>query len=485
MPPPAPGAPGTPIASLPTAVVGFVGAADTGPVGVPVTVSSAADYHAVFGPTLDADRPLGHAVDLFFGNGGQEAVVVRAAGPAAEQLVPPAGPGGVHALDDAGVTVLVVPGLTTDHPDQVRVALARCAAYRAVLLLDLPAGPWSARTRSSLDGLTEHRERAATYHPWVVVDGQAVPPSGAVAGVVARTDLERGVWKAPAGVELRGIGGFTESLDRLRTDELTGAGVNALREFPGRGRLVWGARTLAGAGAGDPGVRYLPVRRLTDHVLRSLVAGLRAVEGEPNDPALWAQARRLTEDFLHALWRQGAFAGARADDAFGARCGPGETMTEADVSAGRVVVSFWMAPLRPAEFDVHTLTLQTAATPSDVPEAEGPDTDGSAGGRPDGPHQVSSRPDLVRVERRWTGLGRVDLGQVVSRYIGETEKNVGRVLDEAQGSGPALSFDEADALFGRRTRDGEAADRPEADDLPDEPAGSPDTDEPPDQPAPS
>ncbi|WP_299518826.1 phage tail sheath subtilisin-like domain-containing protein [uncultured Serinicoccus sp.] len=429
MPPPAPRGTISPVEALPTAVTGFVGAAGEGPVDSPVTVRSAAAYHAVFGPSLDAGRPLGHAVDLFFAGGGTQAVVVRAAGPAPEQLVPTEGPGGLHALDHSGITVLVVPGLTTDHPEQVRVALARCAAYRAVLLLDLPPGPWTSDVGRRLDEVDEHRERAAAYHPWVVVDGLAVPPSGAVAGVVARTDAQRGVWKAPAGVELRGIDGFTEALDRTRTDELTDAGVSALREFPGRGRLVWGARTLAGAQTGDPAARYLSVRRLTDHVLASLTAGLAVVADRPSDAALWADVRRRTEQFLHALWLQGAFAGSKVDEAYGARCGPGQTMTEVDVRAGRVVLSFWMAPLRPAEFDVHTVTLQAAVPPTGLGQV---------------------------------GRDRVDLGRVVSRYLGETEKNLGRVLDGAQRPGPVLGFDEADALFGRRARRAGSTDEADA-----------------------
>ncbi|WP_130014814.1 phage tail sheath family protein [Serinicoccus sediminis] len=469
MPTPAPGAAGGPIVPLPTSVTGFVGAADDGPVGSPVTVTSAADFHDTFGISLGPDRPLGVAVDLFFANGGQQAVVVRAVGPAPEQLVPADGTGGVHALDRSGITVLVLPGLTSEHGDQVRAALERCAAYRAVLILDLPPGAWSSVTGVGLAGLGEHQGRAAAYHPWVLVDGMAVPPSGAVAGVVARTDAERGVWTAPAGVELRGIEGFAETLDRARTDELTAAGVNALREFAGRGRLVWGARTVAGARSGDPEWRYVPVRRLTDHVLSSVSAGLAFVADRPDDAALWVQVRRLVEDFLHGLWRQGAFAGVTADEAFGVGCGLGESMTEADVRAGRVVVSLWIAPSRPAEFDVHTLTLQAAGTASGTRQLEGADTHWSAGGRPNGRRRASGRPGLDRVERRRRGLGRVDLGRVMSRYIGETEKNVGRVLDEADRSGPLLAFDEADALFGRRTDGVESADGPEAADPPDEP----------------
>ena len=416
MPHTQPSAAGAPIRALPTSVTGFVGAADSGPVDTPVTVTSAADFHATFGPSLGADRPLGHAVDLFFANGGTSAVVVRAAGPSPEHLVPQEGTGGVHALDGSGVTVLVLPGLTAAHHAQVSVALSRCAAYGAVLLLDLPPGPWGPGTEAAVQQLSDHRERAAAYHPWVVTGGVTVPPSGAVAGVVARTDAERGVWKAPAGVELRGVDGLVETLDARETDRLTQAGVNVLRELPGRGRLVWGARTIAGAQTAEPALRYLPVRRLTDHVLGSLTAGLRFVEGEPNDAALWARVRQLTEAFLHDLWRRGGLQGAKPEQAYGVRCGLGETMTEADVLAGQVVVSVWLAPVRPAEFDVHTLRLQAGLPPASGPVARDAVVAGKA-------------PVLA-----------VDLGRVVSRYIGETEKNLARLFDRrrAVGAGAAL-----------------------------------------------
>lgn len=437
MPPVEPGIAGTAIQPLPTSVTGFVGVADAGPVDTPVPVTSAAEYHATFGPSLDGDRPLGHAMDLFFANGGTGAVVVRADGPAPEQMVPAQGSGGVHALDGSGVTVLALPGLTAAHPDQVRVALDRCAAYGAVLVLDLPPGPWGSESEAVLQQVSEHRERAAAYHPWVVSGGVSVPPSGAVAGVIARTDAGRGVWKAPAGVELYGLDELAETLGSRETEHLSQVGVNALREFPGRGRLVWGARTLDGAQTAEPASRYLTVRRLTDHVLGSLLAGLRFVQDEQSGTALWARVRQLTEEFLHELWRQGALQGAKPEEAYGVRCGPGETMTEADVLAGQVVLSVGLAPVRPAEFDVHTLRLQ-AGTPSPA-GAPAPARDSAVAAQPP-----------VRA---------VDLGRVVSRDIGETEKNLAQLFDRAERAGEVLLFDEADALFATRTTAREARDR--------------------------
>jgi phage tail sheath protein FI len=432
---------GTAIQPLPTSVTGFVGACGQGPVDTPVTVTSPGEYHAVFGPTLGADQPLGHAVDLFFTNGGTSAIVVRASGSAPEQLVPVDGASGLNALEGSGVTVLAIPGLTAAHHQQVSSALTFCAAHRSVLLLDLPAGPFDAVTRAAVEQTGPHRERAAAYHPWLTVGGVAVPPSGAVAGAIARTDAQRGIWKAPANVALHGIDGFTEKLDEAAGEALTQDGVNALREFLGRGRLVWGARTLAADQSTEPAQRYLSVRRLTDHVLGSVAAGLQFVVFEPNDEPLWLRARTMTENFLTGLWRAGALQGTKPEHAFGARCGLGVTMTQADLEAGRLILEVFLATVRPAEFDVHRLTFQTQAP-------GGAATAGDTQARRTG-----------RLSEVAASLHRVDLAQVVSRYIGETEKNLAEVFDAAERSGAVLLFDEADALFGRRTEVRDSHDR--------------------------
>lgn len=451
MPHTEPSAAGAAIQPLPTSVTGFVGAADAGPLETPVLVTSAAHYHATFGPGPGADRPLGHAVDLFFANGGVSALVVRAAGPAPGQLVPDQGPGGVHALEGSGVTVLVVPGLTAADTDQVGAALERCAAWRAVLVLDLPPGPWGASTEHALGELTAHAERAAAYHPWVSAGGVSVPPSGALAGVIARVDAGRGVWKAPAGVELLGVDGLTQTVTAQEGDILSQAGVNALRDFPGRGLQVWGARTLAAARTADPSLRYVNIRRFSDHVVRSVSAGLGFVADEPGDAALWARVRQLGEDFLQDLWRQGALQGTKPEHAYWVRCGLGETMAQADVVAGRLVLELGLAPVRPAEFDVLRLHLQAL-----VPSA-GPTT--TRAGLLEVPSSETPEPPEALEPPETEQVRRVDLRRVVSRYIGETEKNLSRLLDQAARTGEVLLFDEADALFGRRTSVRDAHDR--------------------------
>ncbi|WP_342447144.1 AAA family ATPase [Ornithinimicrobium sp. CNJ-824] len=179
----------------------------------------------------------------------------------------------------------------------------------------------------------------------------------------------------------------------------------------------------------------------------SVTAGLGFVADERNDAALWARVRGLTEDFLHDLWRRGALQGTKPEQAYGVRCGPGETMTEADVLAGRVVVRLWFAPVRPAEFEVRTVHLQAAVAAGE-------------GGSPAEPAPpVAPRLVVPSVVEQPAAVRRVDLRRVVSRYIGETEKNLSRLFDRAQETGEVLLFDEADALFGKRTRVRDAHDR--------------------------
>lgn len=413
-----PASPDLHITPLPTAVVAFVGICDAGPVGEPTVVTSAADYHEQFGPSLDAARPLGHAVDLFFANGGASAIVVRHDG---ERPVD-----GLPALEGTGFTILVIPGLTSQDPDQVTAAVERCTAYSAVLLLDLPHGPWIAAQRD-LSLIPVHRERVVPYHPWAVVDGVAVPASGAVAAVLARTDREHGVWKAPAGLDARlgGIDGLTEVVDLRVIGAMTAAGVNALRDLGDRGVFVWGARTLAATTTAEPRHRYLPVRRLVDHVARSVGAGLGAAALETNDAALWGRVRGAVEDFLYELWRQGALQGTKPEEAYFVRCGRGQTMTDRDLAEGRLVVQWGLAPLKPAEFSVMHLSVATGTVAREA-------------------LTVARVPGLRDLAAR-------DLGPVASKYIGETEKNLARLFDQVRGG--VLLFDEADALFGRRTED--------------------------------
>jgi hypothetical protein len=186
-----------------------------------------------------------------------------------------------------------------------------------------------------------------------------LPPSGAVAGLYARTDFSRGVWKAPAGTDaLAGVGGPAVAVsdnfqDALNVDPASGKSVNAIRKLAGRGTLVWGARTLAG---NDSEWRYVNVRRLFLFLERSIDKGTQWAVFEPNGPDTWARLKASIKTFLFGLWREGAFQGAKPEEAFMVAVGLGETMTQADISQGRLVVQVGVAPLRPAEFVILRIT---------------------------------------------------------------------------------------------------------------------------------
>jgi phage tail sheath protein FI len=177
-------------------------------------------------------------------------------------------------------------------------------------------------------------------------------PCGAIAGVYARVDKDRGVWKAPANVGLRSVIGPTikitnEAQESLNVDASTGKSINVIRSFTGKGTLVWGARTLAG---NDNEWRYVPVRRLYIYIEESVKKATEFVVFEPNDANTWLRVKTMIENFLTTLWRDGALAGAKTDDAFFVRVGLGETMTYQDILEGRMNVEIGMAAVRPAEF---------------------------------------------------------------------------------------------------------------------------------------
>lgn len=274
---------------------------------------------------------------------------------------------GLHALDDVDLfNLLCIPPNARAETTPAAVydaALSYCVERRAMLIVD-PPHDWdsAADARDNLDtdvglGGTAARN-AALYFPRVVqadplLDGQSdtFAPCGIVAGVMARTDAQRGVWKAPAGIDaaLRG----TQRLATKLTDDENGIlnplGINVLRSFPVVGRVVWGARTLRGADQLADEYKYIPVRRLALFIEESLFRGTQWVVFEPNDEPLWAQIRLNVGAFMHNLFRQGAFQGSSPRDAYFVKC-DGETTTQNDIDLGIVNVVVGFAPLKPAEF---------------------------------------------------------------------------------------------------------------------------------------
>jgi len=191
-----------------------------------------------------------------------------------------------------------------------------------------------------------------------------LPPSAAMAGIYARVDRERGVWKAPANVGMLAVLGpvakiTDEDQEGLNVDPMAGKSINAIRAFTGKGTLVWGARTLAG---NDNEWRYVSVRRLLISIEESTRKASAFAVFEPNDQSTWLKVKAMIESYLYSLWEQGALAGSKPEAAYSVNVGMGSTMTPQDVLEGRMVVEIGIAAVRPAEFIVLRFShkLQTA-----------------------------------------------------------------------------------------------------------------------------
>ncbi len=185
-----------------------------------------------------------------------------------------------------------------------------------------------------------------------------LPPSAAMAGTYARVDRERGVWKAPANVSLSAVIGPVskithEAQEGLNVDPTAGKSINAIRQFAGKGTLVWGARTLAG---NDNEWRYVPVRRLFNMIEESTEKATAFAVFEPNDATTWLKVKAMIESYLYGLWEQGALAGPTAESAYFVNVGLGKTMTTQDVLEGRMIVEIGVAAVRPAEFIILRFT---------------------------------------------------------------------------------------------------------------------------------
>lgn len=185
-----------------------------------------------------------------------------------------------------------------------------------------------------------------------------LPPSATIAGIYARTDRKRGVWKAPANVSLSYVIRPTVAISDydqkdLNVDVISGKSINAIRTFTGKGHLVWGARTLAG---NDNEWRYIPVRRFFNMVEESIKKGTMQVVFEPNDANTWVKVKAMIENYATTLWRAGALTGAKPEHAFFVKVGLGETMTAQDILEGNMIIEIGMAPLRPAEFIILRIT---------------------------------------------------------------------------------------------------------------------------------
>ncbi len=335
-----------------------------------------------------------------------------------------------------------------------------------------------------------------------------LPPSAAVAGIYVRTDKERGVWKAPANASIVGITGITRAMTEeeqtsLNSDPISGKSINAIRSFPGRGILVWGARTLAG---NDNEYRYVSVRRFLNVVKASVYKATRFVVFEVNDQSTWNRLKMMIENYLQTLWRTGALQGTSAEKAYFVKIGLGSTMTSQDLLDGKVIIEIGLAVVKSAEFVmIKIIHHQNSPSSTDVtaPEIQSlnvmqtnmewsdlivnPETknqlenisqwishnntllnDWGLAGKvrqsfsalfygPSGTGKTLSAALIGKSSKR--PIYRIELYHVLGKYIGETEKNLNQLFQKAELQNSILFFDEADSLFGKRTDVRDAHDR--------------------------
>jgi phage tail sheath protein FI len=274
-------------------------------------------------------------------------------------VYPQAGTGGVYLLDRIDLfNLLCVPGETTDTVIQNLSGF--CHDRRAFLVVDAASDDTLTKLENGPPNITSgaNAANAAFYFPWPLAPDplaenrpREFPPCGFVAGLYARTDGTRGVWKAPAGTEaaLTGVSGLTAVLTNDENGVLNPKAVNCLRTFPVYGTVIWGARTLQGNDEIGSEWKYVPVRRTALFLEESLYRALKWVVFEPNDEPLWAQIRLNVGAFMHDLFRQGAFQGSTPQQAYFVKCDK-ETTTQNDINRGIVNIVVGFAPLKPAEF---------------------------------------------------------------------------------------------------------------------------------------
>jgi phage tail sheath protein FI len=292
---------------------------------------------------------------------------------AAEYTGNPAAQTGFYALDQVDLfNLMVLPG-DAEVDESVMGTLwgpasNYCKSRRAFLLIDAPKA-WSQNGRPKVVGDTQMindlraggivKDYSAVFYPRLKYNNNglnaSIGPSGAIAGLIARTDADRGVWKAPAGIEadIRDVLGVDVKLTDLENGVLNKKGVNCLRVFP-NGLVNWGGRTLNGDDDFGSEWKYIPIRRLALMIEESLFRGTKWVVFEPNDEPLWAKIRLNVNAYMMSLFRQGAFQGSAPKDAFFVRC-DATTTTQDDRNKGIVNIQVGFAPLKPAEFVVITI----------------------------------------------------------------------------------------------------------------------------------
>lgn len=373
------------IAAAGTSVAAFLGTVDTDqPTNTPILVTSWQDFEDKFVNLAGTQNPplLTDSVYGWFTNGGGPCYILAI--PPTQDTLQPA----LTALEEKpDVTMVAVPGLSdivgilpANQATQQSLVVAHCQTMgNRVALLDLPAGtppqtqdappgdsgtgttpatpvPGAVDVANTITLTPEQATYATIYYPWLLAPSvyknstaRYIPSSGHVAGTWARTDTQRGVYKAPANVAILGITGLEFSLTNQTQAPLNDVGINCVRTFPGQGSLVWGARTRAAQDPSDLDFRYVNVRRYVNFLDDSITQSTRWAVFEPNNAELQAKVAAAVSSFLLDQWRTGALVGATAPEAFNVVC-DSTNNPPTSMAQGNLYCDVGVALTRPAEF---------------------------------------------------------------------------------------------------------------------------------------
>lgn len=308
--------------------------------------------------SLDDPR---YIIELRGGHDGKVPAAIDYAGEE-DEVVGSTGLAALEGIED--ISIVMTPAAAAHADSHIAVVMevqkhCRKMRYR-VGLADSRQGMSLGEVRSFRNNFDD--SRLALYHPWVRIadptrqrDSLLVPPAGFVAGIYARTDVDRGVHKAPANEVVMGALRFEQEINKFQQELLNPNGINCLRSFPGRGHRVWGGRTLSS----DPEWKYLNVRRYFLYLERSIEKSTQWAVFEPNGEALWGNIRSGVEDFLFNEWKNGRLLGGTPKEAYFVRCDR-STMTQNDLDNGRMVCVVGVAALTPAEFVIFRIGQKTA-----------------------------------------------------------------------------------------------------------------------------
>ena len=362
------------IVGVSTATPVLIGTFPSGPSFTPRKVRSHQEGDRIFGG-LQTNHLSSLVMKQFFDNGGKEIWIVSIGRTTRGQ--PKLLLKGLLQLSHIpSFTILLIPE-TTHLSDReaakvFQTAIPIIEQQRAVYLIDPPQQDAIRQSVKSLalwyksQPFIRH-PNLILYHPRIHIPSMAsaalpitIPPSGTLAGLFARLDETRGVWKAPAGMEatLMGVMGLEQLLTSQDVTLLESGNINALKQTSPTTFVAWGSRTLSP----DPEWRYVPVRRTALFLESSIKQGLTWTVFEPNDEPLWKQIRQSVGDFLTSLFRQGAFQGTKPQDAFFVKCGR-DTITANDQAAGRLHILVGFAPLKPAEFVTLRISQKVSPRP--------------------------------------------------------------------------------------------------------------------------